>query len=294
MHRATLVLNTLVVALSAAAASAQTFNLAADFSETANPNWQWTFVRASTPLQKFMHSPHPLNPAAANGFWGIGPNSQYESAVLKVTADATLVGGTVNDFLAGDVVVHGSNPGNGDLEIRWGGQVRGSVTVTGTTWYAHGAINRVAVYELRHNAAVLASGQISQANNRANPIGFDAGGAVTLAAGDTIRLAFLPAPGQTFASLAGVDLTVNFTPHPCPADLTFGAIAGGPGYGVKNGILNNDDFFYYLGQFAAGNLPVADLTTGAIPGQPGYGVPNGILNNEDFFYYLAIFAAGCP
>ena len=36
-----------------------------------------------------------------------------------------------------------------------------------------------------------------------------------------------------------------------------------------------------------------DLTTGAIAGQPGYGVPNGILNNDDFFYYLAIFAAGC-
>ena len=42
-----------------------------------------------------------------------------------------------------------------------------------------------------------------------------------------------------------------------------------------------------------GNLAVADLTTGAVPGQPGYGVPNGILNADDFFYYLALFAAGC-
>jgi len=79
----------------------------------------------------------------------------------------------------------------------------------------------------------------------------------------------------------------------CEPDLTTGAIPGQPGYGVANGVLNNDDFFYYLAQFAAGNVPVADLTTGAIPGQPGYGVPNGILNNDDFFYYLAIFAAGC-
>ncbi|MEZ6232962.1 MAG: GC-type dockerin domain-anchored protein [Phycisphaerales bacterium] len=31
----------------------------------------------------------------------------------------------------------------------------------------------------------------------------------------------------------------------------------------------------------------------AIAGQPGYGVPNGIINNDDFFYYLALFAAGC-
>ncbi|MEZ6233240.1 MAG: GC-type dockerin domain-anchored protein [Phycisphaerales bacterium] len=78
----------------------------------------------------------------------------------------------------------------------------------------------------------------------------------------------------------------------CPADLTTGAIAGQPGYGVPNGVLNNDDFFYYLALFAANDL-AADLTTGAIAGQPGYGVPNGIINNDDFFYYLALFAAGC-
>ena len=79
----------------------------------------------------------------------------------------------------------------------------------------------------------------------------------------------------------------------CEPDLTTGAIAGQPGYGTPNGTLNNDDFFYYLAQVAAGNVAAADLTTGAIAGQPGYGTPNGVLNNDDFFYYLAIFAAGC-
>jgi hypothetical protein len=86
---------------------------------------------------------------------------------------------------------------------------------------------------------------------------------------------------------AGRELTT------CPPDLTTGAVAGQPGYGEPNGTLNNDDFFYYLAQFAAGNLAVADLTTGAVAGQPGYGTPNGVLNNDDFFYYLALFAAGC-
>lgn len=79
----------------------------------------------------------------------------------------------------------------------------------------------------------------------------------------------------------------------CEPDLTTGAVAGQPGYGVPNGTLNNDDFFYFLSQFSAGNLAVADVTTGAVAGQPGYGVPNGIINNDDFFYYLALFAAGC-
>ncbi|MEZ6233236.1 MAG: GC-type dockerin domain-anchored protein [Phycisphaerales bacterium] len=81
-------------------------------------------------------------------------------------------------------------------------------------------------------------------------------------------------------------------PGACLPDLTTGAVAGTPGFGVPNGVLNNDDFFYYLGLFAA-NDPAADLTTGAVAGTPGYGVPNGVLNNDDFFYYLALFSAGC-
>jgi len=92
----------------------------------------------------------------------------------------------------------------------------------------------------------------------------------------------------------GTNIVAYRTPRAsCRPDLTTTAIPGTPGYGVPNGVLNNDDFFYYLSQFSAGNVAVADLTTGAIPGQPGFGVPNGVINNDDFFYYLSIFAAGC-
>ncbi len=79
----------------------------------------------------------------------------------------------------------------------------------------------------------------------------------------------------------------------CRPDLTTGAIPGQPGYGTPNGVVNNDDFFFYLSAFAAGNLAVADMTTTAIPGSPGYGVPNGVLNNDDFFFYLSIFSTPC-
>jgi hypothetical protein len=156
-------------------------------------------------------------------------------------------------------------------------------------------------------------------------IDIDDPGSATLPAGwggtgDEDPVTFEPRlpPGRTFASvMAGVDEVrwTTFVPGffyggtefglgvdnisleeqggGCAPDLTTGAIAGQPGYGVPDGVLNNDDFFYYLAQFAAGNVAEADLTTGAISGQPGYGVPNGIINNEDFFYYLALFAAGC-
>jgi hypothetical protein len=104
--------------------------------------------------------------------------------------------------------------------------------------------------------------------------------------------------GGNFTTIGGASANGIIRYKGCPAnacdpDLTTTAIPGQPGYGVPNGVLNNDDFFYYLAQFAAGNVAVADLTTTAIPGSPGYGVPNGIINNDDFFYYLNIFAAGC-
>ncbi|MEZ6235611.1 MAG: GC-type dockerin domain-anchored protein [Phycisphaerales bacterium] len=120
---------------------------------------------------------------------------------------------------------------------------------------------------------------------------------ISLPMGATIRVRFVAAdndPGDVVeAGIDAVRISRVVCSTGCAPDLTTGAVAGQPGYGVPNGILNNDDFFYFLAQFAAGNLAVADITTGAVAGQPGYGVPNGVITNDDFFYYLAIFANGC-
>jgi len=97
--------------------------------------------------------------------------------------------------------------------------------------------------------------------------------------------------GRLGAGRINVAGALNFLP-PCPADLTTGAVSGMPGYGVPNGVLTNDDFFFYLIQFASGN-PAADLTNTAVRGSEGFGDPNGIINNDDFFYYLYVFSRGC-
>jgi len=89
---------------------------------------------------------------------------------------------------------------------------------------------------------------------------------------------------------ARLELRVNLTS--CVPDLTTGAVPGQPGYGVPNGAVSSDDFFYYLQLFVAVN-PQADLTHTSIPGSPGFGVPNGVVNNDDFFYYLQLYSAGC-
>jgi hypothetical protein len=141
-------------------------------------------------------------------------------------------------------------------------------------------VGRVAGHVL-HGIEVLADGRIIAAS------------ATTSVLLELDRTTGAPTQIGTLAGPIGAGLGLDESCGGCRPDLTTGAVPGQPGYGVPNGALNNDDFFYYLAQFASGNLAVADLTTGAVPGQPGYGVPNGVINNDDFFYYLSIFAAGC-
>jgi len=104
--------------------------------------------------------------------------------------------------------------------------------------------------------------------------------------------------GNSTSNAASLSINANC----CRADLTTGAVPGQPGYGVPNGVLNSDDFFYYLSLFSQnvgcgpGSTPCQtppDMTTTAITGAPGYGVPDGHIQSDDFFYYLSLYAQGC-
>ena len=80
----------------------------------------------------------------------------------------------------------------------------------------------------------------------------------------------------------------------CTADFTGAANPNDPDYGMPNGLVDADDFFYFLDQFVAGNADVADLTGSSNPNDPDYGVPNGVIDADDFFYFLDAFVVGCP
>lgn len=79
----------------------------------------------------------------------------------------------------------------------------------------------------------------------------------------------------------------------CVADLSGSSDPNDPGYGVPDGTIDASDFFFYLDQFALGNLVIADLTGSSDPNHSTYGVPAGVLDADDFFYYLDQFTAGC-
>ncbi|MCC6283869.1 MAG: hypothetical protein IT439_01000 [Phycisphaerales bacterium] len=90
-----------------------------------------------------------------------------------------------------------------------------------------------------------------------------------------------------------VSLTGEVVDDSCPADLSGSADPNDPAYGVPDGAADSSDFFYFLDQFAAGNLAVADLSGSADPNDPAYGVPDGAVDAADFFYFLDIFTVGC-
>jgi len=79
----------------------------------------------------------------------------------------------------------------------------------------------------------------------------------------------------------------------CPADLTGSVNPTAPAFGVPDGNIDASDFFFYLGQFAAGACD-ADLTGTVDPNASGFGRPDGIIDASDFFFFLGLFSDGCP
>lgn len=67
----------------------------------------------------------------------------------------------------------------------------------------------------------------------------------------------------------------------CEGDLTGTTDPTDPDFGVPDGVVDSDDFFYFLDRFAAGS-DEADIDG------------DGDNDGDDFFQYLDFFSAGCP
>ncbi|MEZ6235754.1 MAG: immunoglobulin domain-containing protein [Phycisphaerales bacterium] len=128
-----------------------------------------------------------------------------------------------------------------------------------------------------------------------SPIGTITGATTTLLRITNLKLA----AAGTYQCLVSNECGAVATPGAtiavtCPVDLTAGAIPNQPGYGTPNGVVSNDDFFFYLSLYVA-NDPRADFTTtGAVaPGMPGYRQPDGMITPDDFIVYIALFQGLC-
>lgn len=101
-------------------------------------------------------------------------------------------------------------------------------------------------------------------------------------------------PGGAVIGEAFLRVPYPNCPISCRGDVSGSADPGHPDYGHPDGHIDSADFFYFLDQFAAGNVGEADLSGSANPQEPAYGVPDGEVDSDDFFFYLDLFVIGCP
>lgn len=209
-------------------AQAATYNLTGDWSDLANPNGAWTYLRAGSPFAGTVANWSGFGTAWADSAdFGIG----FTPMLLKYDGS----GSEAIDAVAGDIVTHtntgDSNSGAGEVSIRFTNPQAGSATVSGIVWDAHLSVVRNEDWKVFVNGVLAASGTVlgDGSEGRANADQFLLS-ALTLDSGDTVELLLVRAPGHT-GGVLGLDLTVDVTPVPLPAalPLMLSALAGGLG-----------------------------------------------------------------
>jgi len=167
--------------------------VASDFSNTSNPNGVWSYVQGSTalPLQSQPTDSNALNPAAANGYFGVATNFSTAPFVFETSQDGASTSPYTNDdFLAGDVLAHSTTPGTGaNLFIEWTAPENGTIAYSGEVWYAHSPVTRSNDYALTlDGGSDLASGTVTNGDGLNAPSTFDSSGSLAVDAGDVLAL----------------------------------------------------------------------------------------------------------
>lgn len=202
-----------LAAAAAVPAHAVTYDLAADWSDAANPNGAWSYTQGASPLAHFGQPSdgNSLNPAAGNGFWGVGPTFASAPFLIRTTQNGSATAPyNDGDFLAGDVIVHATNPGTGaPAFINWTAPGAGEISFAGNIWYAHSPVSRSAEVTALLDGVTLGSVTVTNGVTRASALALS-GSSIAVAAGDVLAFRFDPTAGQTFGSLAGIALTVDF------------------------------------------------------------------------------------
>jgi hypothetical protein len=198
--------------------NATVYNLSSDFSNTANPNGVWSYVYGGNPLAHQAAATangNPLIPATAGGYFSTGPDLNANTPdVLKAAVNGSAAGGTNNDFLAGDIVIHSPNDGTA-LSIVWTAPTAGTIDFSSGIWYAHSSVSRantasVLLDGTLLNSAVISSSSLS-GSQRSNPWS-NAGNGLSVDAGDQLVFNFVKFASD-FGSLNGISATVDFTPN---------------------------------------------------------------------------------
>lgn len=217
------------------------YDLTTGWQNNSNPNGVWSYDQGSTPL------PYQSNLGSGSCFGGssgitggyapginFGNSPPCLPTIFRATGDAA----NTQDWLAGDVVVHAQDPSNGAGEgqatIVWTAPVSGTITITGTVWYAASSVQRSDDFTVSLGSDVLNSGTVAYdatyntvGSGRTNPDDFSDSTPIFVNAGDQVDTIIQRTSGSVGAP-AGVQLTITETadtPEPSTALLAFIGIA---------------------------------------------------------------------
>ena len=192
------------------------FDLSTDWSDSTNPNGEWTYREGSNAL------PLVADWITEQSAWAPSADAgNFLPGWFRSTADG-LIG---LDLLTGDVAVHTTDSfngaANGPANVIWTSPGAGTITIAGAVWMARDIV-RSNDWSLLHNGVPLTGGSISSGDpfDRANPFDFagGSGGAAVLQdipvlKGDVIELEIIKSSTSTFGDFVGVILQITLMPQ---------------------------------------------------------------------------------
>ena len=216
---------------------ATAYDLKTEWSDAANPNGVWTYREGANAL------PHVASWQSTLGGWSVAQpgwaKSENGSDRLPFWFNSNGSETFAHDFLAGDIVVHTTDPangvGSGVANVIWTSPDAGTASITGGVWMGRD-IGRANDWQILKNGAPLTGGSIfsGDAFSRATPFLLTAGSggasAVTnipIAVGDTLELRFTLAGTSGSGDFVGTNFTVN-TVVPEPGIMAIALIGAVP------------------------------------------------------------------
>ena len=219
-----------------AAAHAQTYDLAADWSDVNNPNGVWALYKAPGQLftinQADWYGNETNQPAWADA---TGPDPFPPNPLAPMWAKAIGDVGTLSQNIydgfvdAGTVIMHSAEAfrtGTDFSSVVWTSPQDGLIRFDTDLWIAK-AFDRPHTWELRKNGAVHIAGSLTQADpyTKTNPLHLS--GAIPVAANDQIELLmYRPLGTLVPGTLIAVNHRIQYIPEPSGWVLAALAVAG--------------------------------------------------------------------
>jgi hypothetical protein len=229
------VLGLVCVALVNTPLVAQSWNLAADWSDLVNPFGPWSLFRA----------PGSLFPINQSDWWSNGTNQKAWAdqpfnlpTHVPVWMKVSWVHPTLSTFATpGTVIMHSAETRRTGTElssVAWTSPVGGIATVGGGVWLKKPS-TRPQLWELFLNGVSLSLGALSHSDlyTQDNPFLFATGsggaGAMTFAVqpGDEVRLTIRRQPSAPFGDFVGMDFGIDVTPSVVPEPSSMLLLASG-------------------------------------------------------------------